>query len=284
MRAYITCLFIILNFSVNAQLELGLKGGGTNYLGDLAPSNLRTSLGETKLHLGVFMRYHFFDAVAVRAGANYGKIGSSDANANPGSSRIARNLSFRSNIFEGELSLEIHPLGLFDFDFPLSPYFFGGVAAFRFNPQAEYEGVWYDLQPLGTEGQGLEGSPEKYNLVQLSIPAGIGLKYSINENWLIGIESGLRKTFTDYLDDLSTVYPDLDALSSTNGTLAAQLSWRGGEINPDAIPPSSGTERGDADDLDWYIFSSVYVAYRFTGGVGFGGGQRRNVKLGCPTF
>lgn len=280
MRAYITILLAIASLSLHAQLEIGLRVGGSNYLGDLAPSSIRTSIGETKLHLGGFLRYQISESFAIRAGGNLGRITSTDANADPNSSRINRNLSFRTNIMEAELSIELHPLGFFDFDFPLSPYIFGGVAAFRFNPQAEYEGVWYDLQPLGTEGQGLEGGPEKYNRVELSLPLGAGLKYTINDNWIVGTEIGLRKTFTDYLDDISTNYPDLDALSSANGSLAAELSWRGDEIDPDAIPPTPGSARGDSENLDWYIFTSVYVAYRFSGGLG----QRRNVKLGCPTF
>ena len=282
MRAFFTCFLFICSLSLQAQLELGLRLGGGNYLGDLAPSSIRGSFSETKVHGGLFLRYHFLESIALRAGANFGQVGSSDANSNS-EGRVQRNLSFRSNIFEGELSLEIHPLGLFDFDLPLSPYFFGGIAAFKFNPQAELDGIWYDLQPLGTEGQGLEGNPEKYQLVQLSIPAGAGLKFMINENWMVGGEFGFRKTFTDYLDDVSTEYPDLEVLSSTNGELAAQLSWRAGEINADALPPAPGSGRGDSTDLDWYIFTSVFVAYRFTDYGGFGG-QRRNVKLGCPTF
>ncbi len=71
---------------------------------------------------------------------------------------------------------------------------------FSFNPQArnvdplaENKDHWYDLQPLGTEGQGLTGQPVLYSLTSFSIPFGLGLKVNFLRNFSFGAEWGMRK-------------------------------------------------------------------------------------------
>ena len=170
MRIYIISLILLFNvLHLDAQhFDVGVKAGGSNYLGDLTPSGLWTSLGDTHASVGAFARYNIMGWFGIRGGLNYGKISASDRNADPTSQRVFRNLSFRSNILELELTTEIN---LFRYEAynlrrPFSPYIFGGIAVFRFNPQANYKGKWYDLQPLGTEGQGLKGYSNKYHLTQ----------------------------------------------------------------------------------------------------------------------
>ncbi len=269
MRIQFICFFLIVNaIQLNAQhFELGATVGGSNYMGDLTPSGFYTSLGETNLSAGAFVRYNILGWAAIRAGVNYGKIAASDENANEGNQRIYRNLSFRSNILEVALTAEINLLRYEAYNLrrPFSPYLFGGIAVFKFNPQAQLNGKWYDLQPLGTEGQGLQGYHDKYNLTQFSIPLGFGIKFTKNDKWNLGFEFGMRKTFTDYLDDVSQYYPDLTELAEVNGQIAADLSWRTDELIPEADPPSKGSGRGDPKDLDWYIFTGFLFSYNFFG-------------------
>lgn len=270
---------------INAQyLEMGMSAGAANYLGDLAPSKVFTSVGDSRFVYGALVRYNCNDWLTMRASFHHGSIIGDDANSNNTENRKKRNLSFQSTIEEFSLMGEINLFGYRPYEKgrSIAPYFFGGLAVFRFNPQAEYEGVWYDLQPLGTEGQGLPGNPAPYALTQVAIPLGAGLKIALSKHLNLGIETGLRKTFTDHLDDVSGTYPDLDLLAETRGPLAAQLSWRSGELNPDANAPLAGNGRGDAADLDWYLFSGVTLSYNFinTGNRG----SRNAKKLKCPRF
>mgnify|MGYP001954824861 CR=1 FL=1 len=86
-------------------------------------------------------------------------------------------------------------------------YIFGGVGLMYFNPKGlDDSGQWVKLQPLGTEGQGLNGEPDKYNRVTFTIPYGIGIGKSIDRYWGINVEFTMRQTFTDYIDDVSGNY------------------------------------------------------------------------------
>ena len=286
LRVFILILFF--PFYFNAQyFEAGISLGTSNYQGDLTPTNLWTSVGDAHLAKSAFVRYNPHRFLALRLEFSHGVISASDAKAKELNYRKERNLSFRSNIFELALLGEINILGfqpegrrkMF------SPYLFGGVAIFRFNPQANFEGKWYDLQPLGTEGQGLPGYSQKYSLQQFSIPVGLGLKIALSEKYTIAIETGTRKTSTDYLDDVSSIYPDLDILSNQNGAIAANLSWRNQELNSEAIPPKEGDRRGDPEDRDWYIFSKITFSFNFIQNRNSNYRRKYNRRiLECPKF
>ncbi len=287
------CIGIILLFSCffahnlpGQYFELGGILGGSNYLGDLTPSKFWTSVGETDIYSGIFGRYHLNDRVALRSGLNFGLIGANDAKAiNLDRARFMRNLSFRSNLIELELGVQI---SLFRYQ-PrnlqkrLTPYGFLGLGIFKHNPQGFYQEKWHDLQTLGTEGQGLDNYPDKYSLTQISIPIGFGIKYALSSNINIGFEYGMRITFTDYLDDTSGFYPDLDELARKKGELARKLSWRTNEILPDASPPLPGAQRGDPKDLDWYIFTGLYLSYNFIYDFGYSK-MKKKAKNKCPKF
>ncbi|MEL6672157.1 MAG: DUF6089 family protein [Bacteroidota bacterium] len=210
-----------------------------------------------------YSRY-FLSNLRFRASLSYGELGASDGDANaPG--RTLRNLHFRSHLAEvsGVLIYEF----LRDKNFGnswqgkphLSPYVFGGVALFNFNPKARFDGEWYELQPLGTEGQYIPGGngPEAYSLIQFSAPVGIGINVRLSEYTGFSFEIGYRTTATDYIDDISTVYPDFDALAQTpNGSLAVELSERSleGLFQP-------GDTRGNPGSNDSYFFTVFSIDY-----------------------
>jgi hypothetical protein len=269
----ITFLALTPVFASAQYLEGGLFVGGSNYAGDLVENNIGVNFGETHLAGGVLLRYNINDWVAVRGSFTYGQISGSDANA-AAIGRQQRNLSFRSDIYEFAVIPEFNILGFNPYDRYYSPYVFIGLGIFNFNPEAEYDGQWYDLQLLGTEGQGLEGRPSQYNLTQLVIPMGAGFKYAIDEYWTVGFEITVRYTMTDYLDDVSTTYVDREGLSSTRGEIAANLANRTGEYlgtEPVNIP---GANRG-TENSDWYTWSGFTITYSFMDGFGRGSG--------CPT-
>lgn len=275
LKRVFLALIIALPISLQAQhTEIGLLAGISNYQGDLAPSNLKTSLGQTHAAFGIFGRYNFGDFVAARLGFNYATISGDDAKYDR-----KRNLSFRSSLLEFSLTGEFNILGYQPYALQrvFSPYVFAGVAMTHFNPRTKYDGEWVELQPLGTEGQGIQGYPSKYNLLAFSIPVGIGVKYALNDRWNIGLEVGMRKTFTDYLDDVSTNYVEEDVLLAGNGELAATLANRtGGEVAP-------GSVRGNPDNDDWYVITGITVSYNFLDNGLVGSRSRSRRKSGCNT-
>jgi hypothetical protein len=196
--------------------------------------------------------------------------------------RKNRNLSFKSNIFELSVQAEFYitkeqqghrykiknAKGMKNYDY--QAYMFVGIGAFYFNPKALYNNQWVALQPLATEGQGLPGGPKKYSRINICIPYGIGAKYNLNKEYAIGIEIGIRKTFTDYIDDVSTVYYDNAAIKKANGQMAADLAdpslfdypaeygGNGLTVKQNGV----GQQRGDPKDKDAFMFINITGSYK----------------------
>ena len=181
-----------------------------------------------------------------------------------------RNLSFRSRIVELSIGSEYYFKNLFKKK--SSPYLFAAVGCFYFNPKARYQGKWYELQPLGTEGQGLVGSPkEKYNRLQALGMIGAGYKLGLSRRIHLSFEIGLRFTSTDYLDDVSTKYADKGALRAN------------GDMSPILADRSAERDYNFASHL--YIaqnstFTKSYDSYGYASLKGYGqaGDQRGNPK------
>jgi hypothetical protein len=278
MKQFITLVIFSVFISTNLSsqyTEVGVFVGVSNYHGDLTPKNLEVSSYAPAF--GAFGRYNFNGHLAAKVHFYKGVLQGSDFHAQVTKGERARNLSFRTDIYELGAQFEYNFL---DFkvaikDHITTPYIFAGVAGFYYNPQAEINGQWFDLRPLSTEGQGLEGSSaQPYQKFSIAIPMGLGVKFNINHVTNIGLEFGMRKTFTDYIDDVSTTYPDLNVLASEVGDFAAALSYRAPEYNPDAPADPQGTSRGDATDKDWYFFGGV----TFSVNIGKANGFKQNQK------
>jgi len=243
-------------------------------------------LKETNLAAGGFAKYNVNHLFAVRLGFNYANISGQDSNSgNP--AIINRNLNFQSDIYEGSLIGEFNILGYqpYNYTSTFSPYLFGGIAFFQFNPQGELDGQFFDLQPLGTEGQNLESIPERtpYKLSQFAIPFGIGVKYTLTETLNLGFEVGVRKLFTDYLDDVSLTYPGNEAFAAEGASLETiLLSNQGAASLGDDV---AGLPRGDNNPNDWYFIAGFTISFNFLDN-GLSGGRKRSRggKVGCPTF
>lgn len=238
------------------SLELGGFSGISNYLGDL--QQVRFETNEIHYAAGLFGRFNVNRNLSFKAHLYKGEISGKDSNYE-GLEARKRNLSFRSPILEAGMQMEITFLKFGERQKRLAaPYFFGGGALFYFNPQTLYGGQWIALQPLGTEGQGLPEYPdrEKYELIQFSIPMGIGFTMRISEHGNLGFEIGFRKTFTDYLDDISMTYPDVEVLYAYN-PMSAALSFRSPEYVGEALPNPVGQPRGNSLSKDLYFFGGV---------------------------
>ncbi len=232
---------------MNALTDLGgSKSNNGFYLNELTPKN-------TKFNAEFYIAAMYQQTFGLRLQITYGGVQGADSvlKGTQGKSRgrYERNLSFKSTIREVSAVFEFHPLMLKYFeDGPprLSPYFMAGLGWFSFNPQARLNGQWIDLQPLRTEGQGFKEHKgrEPYNLSQVNVPVGFGVKYELSPLFNIRGEFLHRMLFTDYLDDVSIEYIDpalFDKyLSPAKAAQARALYQR--NRTPTTIAP--GTQRG----------------------------------------
>ena len=259
-------LFSLISFSGFSQaayrgfLGIGVSAGISNYEGDL---DNHFTLGFARYGIGGHFVFMFSPHFNIRATIYNGEVTASDA-ASGNSWTRNRNLAFRSSITEVGAQFVYRILGKKEGELArrnITPYLFAGIAVYHFNPQDSINGIWVNLQPLGTEGQNLKGSsyPAPYSLTQISIPYGAGLVKKLNENFDIGVEIGFRKLFTDYLDDVSNVYPNAGQLLEQEGKLAVDLSNR--TIAPKA---RTGNPRGDPNANDTYIYTNINITYYFT--------------------
>lgn len=285
-------LFILLTLNVFllqhtavAQLEAGLSVGLSTYQGDLAPNSIGGSFSQMHFAGGLFGRYNINNFLAAKLSLNYAKLSAEDANAASEAQQM-RNLSFRTNVFEAAITGEFNILGYqpYNFERTFSPYIFAGVSYFHFDPQAFYDNQWIDLQPLGTEGQGIDGFEEEYKLFEVAIPVGFGVKYALNDQWNIGLEVGLRKTFTDYIDDVSGLFGDNALIAAENGELAGILNDRAGEVTNEPNVRTATSQRGNPDRDDTFVIGAVFISYNFTDNGLVGGRSKSRKKTGCPTF
>ena len=244
--------------------EVGVTAGGMNYIGDL---NNQSMLGRPHVALGGFYRLNFDERWSMRIDIDYGHV----SGGNP--DYIARrNLSFKSYIFESSIRAEFNffPYSMRDDHFFWTPYIFGGLGFFAFNPKAQYtdphtgETQWYDLQPLCTEGQGTALAPNRavYTLKQVSMPFGIGVKYHPSKSVTLSAEYGFRKSWTDYIDDVSTTYVDNHQLEYYNGSVAAALADRSSEVEPGYVN-AAGIKRGDDSLDDWFAYFHISASVSF---------------------
>lgn len=266
-----------------SRLHLTIFGGAANYQGDL--QGRRFTFNQSNLALGAGVKYDLTPNFAVRGGFLYGTVGATDKDNNETALR-ARNLSFESRILEGHLLLEYTLFNMYEKK--IAPYLFGGIAVYHFNPFTyDTLGNKIELKPLGTEGQGLSQYPDRkeYKLTQFAIPFGAGVKFRISEKVILGYEIGMRKLFTDYLDDVSSRYVDPAVLGGARGPKAVEMAYRGGELKDgDPTYPAEGTLRGGAKYKDWYYFQGLTLTIALGNGSGgnWGGGGGGKNRLGCP--
>ena len=242
---------------VQAQWHVNLLGGFSNYIGDLQSRAYTTQQAHFAFSGG--LQYDFSPHLSLLGNLSYGKVSASDAYASK-PLVVARNLSFQSKIYEGNLLLEYNLLDLNEHRF--TPYAFAGIALYHFNPYAfDSLGHKLYLRQLSTEGEGLVAYPDRkpYHLTQFAVPFGGGIKMRVTDNVVIAYEIGLRKLFTDYLDDVSTTYVDQATLLAARGPDAVKMAYRGGELKNGAPYPGDGALRGNSKTKDWYYISGIRV-------------------------
>jgi opacity protein-like surface antigen len=275
--SFILFLFITYCSSHAQRLHLGIFGGLSAYNGDLTESVFPKKVSNGAI--GVTVNYELKDQIMIRGGLTYTVLGGADR-YNDKPDLLARNLSFETSLAELSVVGEYYFRNLYTNK--ISPYVFGGMAVFKFNPYAyDASGQRVFLKPLGTEGQGITGYPKPYSLTQFALPFGGGVKYALNNNLRIGLELGIRKLFTDYLDDVSGNYASEIDLFTAKGQQTVDMSYRGDEVSGGSfIYPAKGAQRGSPKYKDIYYFTGIHLTYRLT--PARGGDPMRMNRNGCP--
>ena len=239
------------------DLEAGLYFGGSFYSGDLSPKVLPRYTQFMEPAGGIIGRIRGDGVIAGRVSVIYTKLWGDDSK----SYYKDRGLSFQTNLIEVSAMAEWHLIpDNYIGDRPkISPYFLGGITVFNYKPEVEYQGAFIDLRAVGTEGQGLPGYDEPYKATQIAIPYGFGVRFEMGKRSALNIDVTGRKTFTDYLDDVSGTFVDYQRLYEEKGELAAILS------NPSQDTNQAGTvyKRGGARFDAYAVFGCSYT-YRLS--------------------
>lgn len=254
--------FVTLCFTSRSQFDnflskssISFNAGGSYYLGDL---NKFGHFKNTNFSGAMIYKHNFNSRLALRLALSYGKVEAYDSESK-NDFQQNRNLSFESPIWELASGFEFNYFNykIGNEQYYATPFLFIGIGVSRINPQTEFDGELVELQPLGTEGQGTSFTGDKiYNLTQIVIPFGVGFKVNLGEKTAFNIEYGLRKTFTDFLDDVSGTYVDPNQLALENGTIAATLSDRSLEGE------RSFGARGNDATKDWYAMFNLGITFR----------------------
>lgn len=279
--------------------DFGGSLGVSNYLGDIGGKEkprrdfiYDMNLTQTRLSSGAFARYKLTPVISLKSSLNYIRIQGNDA-LSPNPERFSRNLSFRNNMFELSTVAEYYFYKSSDMSgrpglrgsrkrVDFRTYVFAGVGALYSNPQAEFKGSWVNLRDYQTENVA-------YGPMTVVVPVGLGLTYTINRHYRFGFEFGFRQTFTDYLDDVSTVYPqeifqgqpqltgvgpvdeanrytsDRAALSNRNGELETSKVDRANYGWTESFNGTKLNKRGDDTHNDNYLTATLSFSYVIKG-------------------
>lgn len=276
---FLMCAPVIL-FAQNAP-EVGIFAGISTYSGDMTEHTV--TFRQSHPTIGFLIRKNIYKNFGLRLGVDFGKISGADS-LNADSSLRLRNLNFRSNLVDVHLLAEYNFFNYAETGF--TPYVFLGISVYHFDPYTlDSNGLKVYLPPLSTEGEGLPQYPDRkpYALTQVSIPFGVGVKYALSPTVNLGFEFRINKTFTDYLDDVSTTYVDQNVLLAARGPSAVYYSYRTDELPGHSKDPypADGSRRGSPAHKDWYYFTGVTLTFNLNGG-GNGLFGKSIRQLRCP--
>lgn len=210
-RSLLLGLFLLSAIAYAQRSEVGFGIGTFNYTGDL----VRTYHFKNLKPAGtVYYRSNISKVVSFRATITAGQLGAKETPIDAFAS--ARDASFNIFLLETSLGFEYHFLNWRDDKRPMryTPYVFAGLGLFGISG--------YDVKP------------EEYSNVQVAIPFGGGFKYIVNPKYYIALEVGIRKTFFDYLDNLS-----------------------------DGDPTQKNYQYGNPNDFDNYFFVGITLTRTF---------------------
>jgi hypothetical protein len=248
------CIICCISTPARAQhFEMGVMLGGSNYWGDLAASPV---IGETNAAFGGFARINLSSSFAFTANLINARISGNDNNFDH--QRI-RNLNFTTDLteFSGIVEFNFKKFGVDVNEKRHTPYVFLGLAFTQYIPTATYNNNRIELRNIRTE-------EVQYGLFTVAIPMGIGYKWQFAKHAALNWNIGFRRSYSDYLDDVSGVYPDNFAEIQRKKGFNIATATDPSAANNRGIPISErGYRRGNPDFTDWYVVSTVSISWRF---------------------
>jgi hypothetical protein len=258
-------LFLTIGFnnSVLSQYnaDFGISLGASGYLGDIGGKEFESKgfigdliLKQTNISAGIFFRYKLNPRIAINTSLDYSRIGADDLNSGAGP-RYWRNLRFINDIIEISPKCEFILFQISDlggsgrYRTSMNIFAHAGLSFFYHMPRGSKNGyTWVKLRPLETEGN-------SYKKIAFATPFGGGINITHNRYTRFGLVLNYRQTFTDYLDDISTVFVDPSYLSADAAELANQY------IGPeeDQVSFMPGEKRGNHTNND--VFFTVCLTY-----------------------
>ena len=258
----LSCLAIFAQ--ANAQfddpktLEIGPHAGMGYYMGDLNPT---LPFAQAQLQYGGLVRFNYDNRWTFRFDYSRVTVTADDTQQNW---RPERGLNFTSKINDFSLVAEFNFLEYYTGNPKknVSPYIFGGISVFQYTVFANVGDRLVDLSDYATEGP--EPADAKWydkmfgktSPVGISIPFGMGVKFSVSRHMAATVEWRMQKTFTDYLDDVATVYPEQHATyTDENGEVYDLTDPTGNYL--------AGQQRGNSAFNDWFGMARVSLTWKF---------------------
>lgn len=189
--------------SADAQIhEIGIFLGGSNYIGDVGPTNY---INPHEFAYGIVYKWNKSPRHSWRFSYTQSKVTSRDSDSDI-PARVARDYDFENNIKEISAGFEFN---FFDFNLhelktKFTPYVYSGLSYFRYDELYVING---DTKEDSTEGS-------------FAIPMTVGVKSNVTDNFVLALEVGARYTLTDNIDGSFPKSKDRELLKfgNTNST------------------------------------------------------------------
>lgn len=182
--------FICVTITSTAQIhEIGLIGGGVNYIGDIGPEYY---INPNNIMGGIIYKWNINPRIALRGTLNFAELSASDSDAS-NEGRKDRGLSFTNSIQELAVGIEY---SFFKYDINSArhrqtPYLLVGLGAFNHKTITS-------------------GNIANASKISAAIPFGFGYKFAIGRRFAMALELRTTYTFTDQIDYNNPDIPGLD--------------------------------------------------------------------------
>ena len=240
-------------------LEVGPHVGVSYYMGDLNPM---IPFAQSRLQYGGLVRFNYNNRWTFRFDYSRATVTASDEVIKW---RPERCLNFTSKINDFSLMAEFNFLEYYTGNPKknVSPYLFGGISVFQYTAFANVGDQLVDLSDYATEpaedpnAKWYDRMFGKTSPIGVSIPFGVGVKMSLSRHMAATIEWRMQKTFTDYLDDVATVYPEQHAIYTFEDGSTYDLT------DPSDNNYKPGQQRGNSAFNDWFGMARVSLTWKF---------------------
>ena len=218
---YLTAVLLTMFFMqlAHSQIyEVGVFLGGSNFIGDVGATNY---ISPNEFAIGGIFKWNRSPRHSFRASLMYSNIEGQDSKSDD-PRRLQRGYSFNNGLFEISAGMEFNFLdfNLHDGAKKTTPYLYSGVSV------AHYSNYYFSSGGVYTS--------ENTSSWTFGIPMVLGVKTTVLDSFILGLEVGARYTFSDELDG-----------SVPSASFRQDLSF------------------GNTNSNDWYVFTGFTLTYTF---------------------